>query len=241
MQEFAARLVLDRQAFLGHEGVARVAAVVRQALGVPGGLRRALGGEEAARFIDVPQAEEAGAACERGREGILARRGQGVEFLLQRRRLDQDQLAGRVQVIRQAGARWIEPDARRGGEGDALDRRAGALGHRVELLDRLDLVAEEIEPVRLVGGHGVDVDDPAAHGVMPGCFAHRLGVVVEAVQFLQQAVKRLRLAAAEGEFALGEGFEGGHRLEQGGGGWSPRRRCRARWRDCAPPGAATAP
>jgi hypothetical protein len=73
------------------------------------------------------------------------------------------------------------------------------LRDRIEGADVLDLVAEEVEPVRLAGGDRIDVDDAAAHGVVAGRFADGLRVVVEGLEPLQQLGKRLRAAARQHE------------------------------------------
>jgi hypothetical protein len=53
------------------------------------------------------------------------------------------------QVVRNPGLRGFEAHPGRGGHRDALDAGPGALGHRVERADVLDLVAEEVEAVGL--------------------------------------------------------------------------------------------
>jgi len=45
-----------------------------------------------------------------------------------------------------------------------VDRVEGALGERREGANRLDLVAEEVDPQRLAAGRRKHVDDAAAHG-----------------------------------------------------------------------------
>jgi len=107
---------------------------------------------------------------------------------------------------------------RRRREDDALDGFAGTLGDGIERADFLERVAEEIQPVRLVGGDGIEVHNTAAHGVLAGCLAHRLAVVVKRADQIEQALERAVLAAHQFHLPGREIRQGRHGLEQGGGG-----------------------
>src|SRR5207245_3898883 len=66
-------------------------------------------------------------------------------------------------------------------DGERLERRLRALGHRVECAEGLDVVAEELDARRLLGGGRVHVDDPAAPRERAGLahLAHRVVAEVE--------------------------------------------------------------
>src|SRR4029077_18899826 len=61
----------------------------------------------------------------------------------------------------------IQAALRRGIDGRALDRAEGTLRERREGADRLDLVAEELDPERLAARGREDVDETAADGELP--------------------------------------------------------------------------
>jgi len=140
-----------------------------------------------------------------------------AEFLLERRRLDEEQVRAGREIVGEPGLRRIEPDAGRRREGDGLHRGARALRDGIKFADRLDLVAEEIQAVGLVGRDGVDVDDAAADRVVAWGFADGLGVVIEFLELLEQALERLRLAAAERQLAGREFLQRRHLLQERGG------------------------
>ncbi len=73
----------------------------------------------------------------------------------------------------------------------AVERLQAPLAGDLEPADRLDLVAEELDPHRLVPVGGEDVDDPAAHGELAGQLHGRR--VVEAV--LDQPLRQLLRSA----------------------------------------------
>ena len=215
-QEFAPGILFDAEPLLRHERIVGIAAVVHQALGVPGLLvRHAV--EERARLIDVADSKRARHAAQQRREAVGALAREQAELRFQGRRLDEYELGRGAEIVGEPGLRGVEPDARRGGDGDRFDGGAGTLRHRIELPDRLDFVAEEIQAVRLARGHRIHVDDAAPHRVMSRRLADRLGVVVEIPQQLEQALERLSLPAPEGEFAPGKFLERRHRLQQGRG------------------------
>ena len=110
----------------------------------------------------------------------------------------------------------VTGQAGRGRQRDLLDRRAGALGHGIKRMQLLDFIAEEVQPVGLHGGDRIDVDDAAAHRVLAGRLAHRLGIIVEGAQLLQQLPVRLALAAGQDNLPAVHFREGGNGLEQGG-------------------------
>jgi len=80
----------------------------------------------------------------------------------------------------------------------------GALGQRIEGADAFQVVAEQVEPERLLGAGREQVDDAAAHGVLAG-FTHRLGptvavmgqVTLELFQVQALADSRLEAGLAE--------------------------------------------
>ena len=91
------------------------------------------------------------------------------------------------------------------------------MGDGVELPDRLQFVAEEVEAVGLVGCDGIEVDNAAADRVVAGRLAHGFGIVIEFLELCEEALKRLLLSTGEREFAGGEFLEGGDGLQQRGG------------------------
>ncbi len=63
------------------------------------------------------------------------------------------------------------------GDGHEVERAqlvGGALAFRIEAADRLECIAEEIEPDRLAHARRIEVDDAAAHGIVAG-LAHGRG------------------------------------------------------------------
>ena len=64
-----------------------------------------------------------------------------------------------------------------GQQGEAVDPVDAALGGGIEAAHALDLVAEEIEPQRLLLAGGKQVDEAAAHRELAG-IAHRLGAAI---------------------------------------------------------------
>ena len=91
---------------------------------------------------------------------------------------------------------------------DAVALLGGALGERVEGPHPVQFVAEEIEPQRLLGAGGEEIDDAAADGVLAG-LAHGLGAGIAVVaQILLQPVHIQPLADRRLE---GGGLEGGPR------------------------------
>ena len=186
-----------------------------EAFGVPGGFL--LGGvEQRAGLIEIAQAADEGAPGLESGKRIGAGAGEGGEFLRQGRGLDVDQVGLRREVIGDAGGRIGQLEAGRGGEGDGVDGFAGALRHGIEAADLLNLVAEEVEPVGLVGCDRVDVDDATADGVVAGRFTDGLRIIIEFAQLLHQAGEGLGLAAAQDEFPRGEFLEGRDGLQEGG-------------------------
>ena len=191
--------------------------MVDEALGVPGDLGRG-GGEQGGGLVEIGEAEVGGAAGGERGKAVETLAGETAERHFEQGGLEEREVGVGRQVVGEAGLGGIEPEAGRGGERDAGDLFAGALGDGIEGADFLKIVAEEIEPVGLRGGDRVDVDDAAADGVVSGRFADGLGVVVEGAELLEEAGEGERRAAGEGELAGGERFKGGHRLEEGGRG-----------------------
>ena len=122
-----------------------------------------------------------------------------------------------VQVVREPRLRGFEAHPGRGGHRDALDPGRGALGHRVERADVLDLVAEEVEAVGLGRRDRVDVDDAAADGVVARRLADRLAVVIEVAQPLEERLERLAGSPREDHLARRIFLDRGDRLEKRGG------------------------
>jgi hypothetical protein len=121
--------------------------VVLQALGVPDGLRRRAR-EDRGGLVDLADSRRRPRTGEEGGERVGSL---GANALNSSSRAAGSTRRGgrRVQVVGDPGLRGLEAHAGRGGDRDALDPGPGALGHRVERADVLDLVAEEVEPVGL--------------------------------------------------------------------------------------------
>ena len=158
--------------------------MVDEALGVPGRLGRPC--QEGARLVEVADPEEDPAFPKERLErrgtaaGLRGKRG------LDRRGLDERQGGRPRQVVGEPGRRGPDRDGRGRRDRDRLDLAAGALGHRVEGSDLLEVVAEEVEPVGLGRGHRVHVDDSSADRVGARGLADRLGVVVELPEELEE-------------------------------------------------------
>ena len=105
-----------------------------QALGVPGDFIRHRV-EESACLIEVADRKRGRDAFEQGREPVAAVAGEAAEFLLQRGRLDEEQVGLRIQIIGQAGFLRIETDARGGGDRNGFHRCAGTLRDGIEFAD----------------------------------------------------------------------------------------------------------
>ena len=221
-EEIPAGVLLGREPVLGEERIGGIAAVGDQALRIPGLTRprRRLprAPEDRAGLVQVADAVDRRAFFQERREAVRLLGREGADRLLQRGGLQEDEAGAGREIVRQAALGWIERDAGRGGNRDRRHGGARALGHRIEGPDLLQVVAEEIEPVGLGGRHRVDVDDPAADGVVAGGLADRLGIVVEGLQLLEERLERLLPPGREREFAGGEGLPGRHGLEQRGGG-----------------------
>lgn len=201
VEKVGAGLLLGAESLLGDEIVGRVAAVVDEALGVPGvfGDRgeeasEAGGGrgvEEGGGFVEVGDGVEGGDAgedgCERGGGAIVA--GEEAEGPVEHGGFDEEEAGGGGEVGGEAGEGRREGEAGRGGEGEPVDGCARALGDGIEFADVLELVAEEIESVGLRGVDGVEVDDAAADGVGAGRLAHGFAVVVERADFLEEGLE----------------------------------------------------
>ena len=65
---------------------------------------------------------------------------------------------------------------------------------------------------------GVNIDDATAHGILPGGFAHRLGIIIIGHQQLQQSRKGPVGAPLQLGLAFGKIGDRRHRLQQGGRG-----------------------
>ena len=189
LEKAMAGFLLDLQPFVGDQRIVGVSAVVGEAFRVPG-LFVPGPLEQSGGFVEVAHGDRGGAAGENGFEGgrpgrpaARSRRrrfgGDQAERFFQRRRFDEDQTSERIQIISQPGDRRRQPQPGRSGKRDLFQPVARALGYRVKRANVLDLVTQEIEPAGLARGHRIDVDDPPAHGVLPGRFANRLGIIVE--------------------------------------------------------------
>ena len=67
----------------------------------------------------------------------------------------------------------------------------------VKAANALNLVAKEVESVRLIGIVGIDIDQAAACGDLARMFAERFGVVVElASECVDQLFEGMRFASA---------------------------------------------
>ena len=119
-------------------------------------------------------------------------------------------LAGRVEH-----ARHVDDDRRRSrhvvgkprrrslalgheGQGEELvERGAGALGGRIEEADRLDLVAEELEPRRARVARREDIDDAAAEAPLPDRDDGVCALVAGVLERLEQELTVERVAHGE--------------------------------------------
>jgi hypothetical protein len=89
-------------------------------------------------------------------------------------------------------------------DGERVQRVAGALGRRIEETDRLDLVAEELDPDGARVARREDVDDAAAHAPLPD-FDHRVDALVPAMlEGLKEELAVERVAHRELHHARGE-------------------------------------
>ncbi len=88
--------------------------------------------------------------------------------------------------------------------GGALELAGAALAHRVEGADRVDGVAEEVEPQRLVVTGRKDVEDAAANRQLADAGDQIGAVVAMAHQVLDHLLDRMVLADREGEHARRE-------------------------------------
>ena len=98
---------------------------------------------------------------------------------------------------------------------ELVERRLGPLGHRIERPDRLDVVAEELDPRGLGRGCRIHVDDPAAPRERAGLadLGHRL--VAEGEEPCGGLLPRQRRADRERATALGERVGGDGPLHRG--------------------------
>ncbi len=97
-----------------------------------------------------------------------------------------------------------------GGKGDLPDRAEGTLGGRIKPADRFKLVPEKVEPAGGIAVEGIDVDEAAAEGELPGTFTDRLGIVIEVPgQLLAEAVEGDGFPGPETDLAAGERFARG--------------------------------
>ena len=214
--------ILGLQPFVSEQARAGRGPVVDKGFRVPG--RLLLGRvEEAAGNIEVAEADQPGTAAGEGAGEIGAFRGEGVEQLLQRPRFHQHGGGFRRQVVKQGGLRGAVRAGRRR-HGEVCDCLARALGDRVEGAQVLQGVTEEVQPVGLCGGDRVEVDDAAAHGVLPGGLAQRLVVVVVGAEQFKEGGEGLGLTAGEDGFAAREVLHRWHRLEEGGRGGAEQQR-----------------
>ena len=91
---------------------------------------------------------------------VLARR----RHALVERIVDVDAAEGlRIVHAELANRGFVQQHLTGGVEGEALERGSGALRLRIEASDRLQRIAEEVEPHRRVRTRREDVDDAAAH------------------------------------------------------------------------------
>ena len=94
-------------------------------------------------------------------------------------------MLGGVGGLEDAGA-WIGAAGAHGlahrEQVDLVERAHGALGDRIEEADRLDQVAQQLEPDRVAVQRREDVDDAAAHGEGAGVLDHGGAAVAGARQ-----------------------------------------------------------
>ena len=113
-EERAPRVLLDLEALLGDEGGLGIAAVMREAFGIPCGLKGA-GVKERAGFVEVAQAKGCGAFFEERREAVESLSGESAERFLERGRFYENQVRAGREIIGEAGFRRTEFYARRCG------------------------------------------------------------------------------------------------------------------------------
>ena len=110
-EKFTARILLDAQPLLRDEGVVGITPVMGKALGVPRDVPRDPI-EQRGRLGEVADPEPRRAAFQHRAESEVTGAGQVAEFFFERRRLDEDEVSRRGQVVCQAGGRVGEAHAR---------------------------------------------------------------------------------------------------------------------------------
>ena len=123
------------------------------------------------------------------------------------------ELADRRGVVDHQAAVGDELAGRRGDR--VPDGLLGALARRVELADRLDLVAEELDANGAVGLRGMDVEDAAAHRELAGLLHDRHARVAGGHQRLDEDVAIEGLADLEVDRPGADDLPGGHAQGQG--------------------------
>ena len=100
----------------------------------------------------------------------------------------------------------------------------GTLRGGIELANRVDFVAEELDAHRAVGFGGVDVEDAAAHGVLAGHLDDVGGGVADGVEVREQGFEVERFAAADGAGEIGV-VVAGAQADGGGRDWRDHDGC----------------
>ncbi|MDT4835864.1 hypothetical protein FQZ97_695420 [compost metagenome] len=171
------RLGADEELLLGQEQVGRrqqraLAVVPHEVVAL-----RGVGPEAADRLIDVARegelrirgqvVEQRRAFLEEQRQVVLdARRWHAVADVLVDRRLGRVTLEDFAPAAAERSTRgFVERELAARQQAHFLDRVQAALRVRVERADGLDLVAEQVDPVRQRRAHRVQVDQAAAHAV----------------------------------------------------------------------------
>ncbi len=101
----------------------------------------------------------------------------------------------------------------------------GALGHRIEVADQLQRVAEEIETHRRVHAGREQIDDAAAHRVVAGLAHGRSAVIAVKLKPLGDAGHWQDVARCSGERLAADHLARRHPLQDGVHGGQQRRRC----------------
>ena len=191
----------------------------------PGGDRRALGLE--GKRLSARERIELGGACERLRRELLlfpeladcVGLPDDVRRAVQRR----DEVVGnrnRLVLVDERRLDQVAPSLQGRIDHRPVDRMQGPLRERREGADRLDLVAEELDPERLAACGREDVDDPTPHCELAALFGALDALVAGEREALRQVLRVVgqadRLGALwERRHALGES-RGRHRDETAG-------------------------
>jgi len=103
---------------------------------------------------------------------------------------------------------------RPGQDPDAVGAANAALGLGFKTANRLDFVAEELDPQRKLAGDGEDVENAAPETHLPPALDHQFPLVAELDEFQQQGVDGLLVAHAQRQALFLETGAPRHPLQQ---------------------------